>query len=388
MDDRPRTECTTARLLPELRRAAVIAVVGLLVALVAANVLAIPPMTLAKRVVGFVVWTIAAGGLLWTAFGFRIEVDAERIRRRRLFLIDEWRRADFQSGVIRRRSGTRFEDPTRPWWRRVMSIASIEASSVDAICERLRAWIPHTGDAPLPPELTAELWRRRIRFERTGVRYGRGPHEMGPLHRWAEIGRITLTRDRHDTVALQTLTFRLTGLRGEVRLAHYHEQPVWRGPDAETLARFIEIHVPAEHLLVIARGRPRSEAERAYRLARCDRSLHTTGRLLFIGCPIAFLTIAVLLSTSPAAGTAVPAGWLVGTLVSALYVTPLAALLAHARHQARASRAELLARPSEQSSQVSKPPCSKGNALESPLSPAKAGEMSPEATEGASANDL
>ncbi len=339
----------TARLLPELRRAAVIAVVGLLVALVAANFLAITPMTLARRVVGFVGWAIAGGGLLWTAFGFRIEVDAERIRRRRLFLIDEWRRDDFQSGAIRRTSGTRFEDSTRPWWRRVLSIASVETSSVEAICERIRAWVPQTGSAPLPPELTVELWRRRIRFERTGVRYGRGAHELGPLHRWAEIGRITLTRDRHDTVALQTLAFRLTGLRGEVRLAHYHEQPVWRGPDAETLARFIEIHVPAEHLLVIARGRPRSEAERAYRLARCDRSLHTTGRLLFVGCPIVFLTIAVLLSTSPAAGTAVPAGWLAGTFVSALYVTPFVALLAHARHQAQASRAELLAQVSDDS---------------------------------------
>jgi hypothetical protein len=333
-----------ARLAPELRRSALYALaVPVMVAVV--GVLAPPPVGMVKALV-------AAGGLgvAWLllvacAYTFRIELDADGVRRRRLWLVDRFRAEEFRSGAMRADSSQTFRAASRGGWRdplgrRTLTLGSLAMANAKAISERLAAWLPPNPPTPLVDVAEVRVGFTTYRLDRSGVRVCKGGVGVGPLVAWRDVAPVVVERDDRRILALRALSWtmpaHLLGAKrrraSTVQLRHHRGRPLWTGTGPHELASFVDHHVPADVVVDVSFGPPRSAEEYQYRRAAILRHMRDLRQLVGI---VAVLTAALVVTLAWSRPVLAALGF------TLLFLIPYVALMYSFARRNRAALADL-----------------------------------------------
>jgi hypothetical protein len=244
-----------------------------------------------------IVVTAVPGALALLAFVFswRLHVDVHGIRRRRLWMWDDWPWAAFQAGSIRR--GTAYGSfvwPQRRWWERTLITDFLRTEDrrfVRQVCGRL---IPAPTTPPIPDELAIEQsFRRKIDLTAGGLEI-RSPRSHA-RYQWNDLIEARFIRPHHDWDGFSRLELLLPDQT--VRLLKHKGQCLWRGAEENVIAAFVERQIPPDRILVVGLcDAPRSRREAEYRLEQLRDSQRVLdwirlAMVLFLAVLIASLAV-------------------------------------------------------------------------------------------------
>ena len=214
---------------------------------------------------GLALVVLAAVGLCFLVFRWRLRVDRQGIARRRLFRWHLWPWEAFRRGEVRYgKTAASYVWPKAPFGRRSLFLGLLEEADGDEVNALVHTvWVPPpepelpetvtvryglSSAATLAPGgITLRRWRRRREY------------------RWDEVERLTITVLEHGRPDFQRLQMKLP----ELSIAWYvHDgNRSWRGAEPEVIAAYVRRHVPEERTLTAAqRGAPRSAEEAEFRL--------------------------------------------------------------------------------------------------------------------------
>ncbi|MBL9147164.1 MAG: hypothetical protein JNM94_00580 [Phycisphaerae bacterium] len=333
-----------AQLAPELRRSALYALAVPFIAAVA-GIVAPPPGGTVKTLI------VAAGlGVAWLllvacAYTYRIELDADGVRRRRLWLVDRFRADDFRSGAMRADAWHTFRAASRVAWRdplgrQTLTLGFLAGADAKAMVDRLAEWLPPKPATPLVDVAEVRVGLTTYRLDRTGVRVVRGGVGVGPLFSWRDVAPIVLQRDDRRILALRGLSWTMPahtlGSRrrraSTVQLRHHQGRPAWTGTGPHELASLIDHHVPADVVLHVSSGPPRSAQEYEYRRAALLRRVRELRQAVVIKAVLAIALVVLLAWTRPA---------LAALGFTLLLLLPYAAVIYSVARRNRAALADL-----------------------------------------------
>jgi hypothetical protein len=264
------------RLVPELRRCAVYAAVGAVAAiglLVWLELAGLNPQQWEAAAVLGGGFALGAIGLLAAAFRYRVRIDERGVWRRRFVRWDLWPWGAFAAGLVRHgKLGDQLTYPEKSWyWRTISTSVLGEANRVAFEAAVAQHWVP-----PPPPELPDTLdirhgLRTRLELSADGVRVKKNRHDAGELVPWPGVVRVEVVRASHGRPDFVTLTLHLRDQPAPVTLRHHQGEKMWKGADAEAIARFVQRHAGERFEVIALRGPPADAAEADRRLARLDR---------------------------------------------------------------------------------------------------------------------
>lgn len=265
------------RLAPEYRRCAVYVAVGFLVIAATAvgfHLLEAKKTPLVNLAIGLSVVAVPVALLVAGVLRYRIKIDEHGVWRRRFVRWDLWPWEAFEQGRVRHgKAGDQITYPVRNWYWRTLSasfLADADRTAFETVVRRYRV-------APPPPDLPEVVdvkyaLRARFVLSADGVRLKAHKDDEGELIPWQDVVRAEVVRSTHDRPDFALLDLFLPEPAARVQLAHTKEgAPTWNGADAETIARYLELHLGDGQFQVTAvRGAPADLAEADRRLARIE----------------------------------------------------------------------------------------------------------------------
>jgi hypothetical protein len=236
------------RLAPELRRSALIGIVGCaLVTGVAywAGIVVLERDLLPFLVLGSIFVMISLA--LVIPLRWALYVDGSGIARRWLLRWDHWSWSDFGSGHIHK-CRLALIDPRRSWWARKLDLGGIASWEIKELMPRINQHYRLPDARALPESLEIEYgFRRRVQFDRHDIRVTeRG---VTTIFSWNDVQRLRITRDdpvRRDYARLKLL---LPGHEIELR-QNDSSSSLSAGAKAEETSEFLLAHVPRDRVVI------------------------------------------------------------------------------------------------------------------------------------------
>jgi hypothetical protein len=334
------TRPVVVRLLPELRRAAVLGVVGLTIVGACAAWLTAAPE---KILIG----VVAAGLGLPIVFGWRLEFDGATIVRTRRWSVfgrvrDAWPIDDCARGLVEPRGASGLHDSSRPWYRRSLDWSIAEESGARVIRDAVAAALSSRPLPSIPPIVVVEQGDT-FELSEQGVRRIQRGRAVGPLVAWTAIDRVVLRLPAEGPWPMSSAEFSVPAAASDdrrvwrLRLMHHQGRPLWRGADAILVRRALEAFVPSSRLIVTVRGRPpQTEAEWAMlREAMLAKRRELRLCLTYVVGPMFALCIAVAVWENMSRGASFVSALVGGLLVIGVSSSPIVVLFGVAHREQR-----------------------------------------------------
>ncbi len=224
-------------------------------------------------------FTLSAGELLWL-LRWRLAIDERGVWRRRLWRWELWSWEDFASGSLKYAVGDHaLFDAKRRRGRRMLSLGMLTAADHEHIWQRiervLRVAEPAVVDEPLEFKRLITLWWSDADTIRLG------PANRQQTYRWQDVESLEIRRLRRDRPDFRDLILTLPDreLHLRWRIEDGREQQNWIGPQPDALARYMQVHVPADRQVVMPLlDEALSEVEVGAQLRLLNDRLHRQSR--------------------------------------------------------------------------------------------------------------
>ena len=218
----------------------------------------------------------------------RLRIDSDGVSRRILWWWDLWSWEAFTEGRVRAGPYLKsYEFPTRPWWRKTLSLSFLneaDAAMIDGLIRRV--WRP-PSPASAPDTIRVRLkWpdSRVLVIDDRGITVSKKDRES--FHRWSEVKEAEIWRIEPDRYDFRKLRLTLPDQEIEFHCIpnHGQESKNWTGVECAVLAAQVATHIEPVRVFDLAlHGPPRSVEEAERRISRTEDQLKDHRSALWIG---------------------------------------------------------------------------------------------------------
>ncbi len=259
------------RIAPELRRCAIITMVGFVF------------LTAVWFWVGYVVMEHSAirafaGAMIYLLISlsmiiplrWAMRVSERGIERRWFKAWDFWSWEEFANGRLKKRAAITFVDPSRPWWRRSLRLDYLSTSDRKTIIQAINHHYQLPSAPAVPESLRGRYGFRRVAdFDSNGVRLtSRGVTSQFP---WDAVEHVRIRRFDPKRRDFMSLELRIAGQEVKFPLVEmkYGLSGIWGSGVSTVIAnQFLLDHVPADRMAIDIVG------ERPVRLSEIEKQLN------------------------------------------------------------------------------------------------------------------
>ncbi len=209
----------------------------------------------------YVAATVAACSVFGLVpFYWKLRVDQHGISRRRWSGWDHWSWEEFASGRFQLGNrGLTFRDTRALWFRtRRLDLGWLDQHDREQVWRWIElVWIP--SPTVTPDEISLNLFGTDVRCTSRGMTVVRG--RLSTDYSWDDVESLRIIRNHHRNDDFRWLILEVSDW--EMRLRCHQGSQRWRGPDAETIARFLTRHVSDDRMLICATLDPPRTAQEA-----------------------------------------------------------------------------------------------------------------------------
>jgi hypothetical protein len=213
---------------------------------------------------------------------WKLCLDQQGLKRRRLFLWDSWTWDDIASGRLRKLHEWRLLDPDRPWWRRQLNLEFMARDDIQIVFNALNAHYRLPKAPDLPDVLKIKYrFRHSVTFDREAIHLRiRG---LEKAYCWPDVQNVSVVR--MDTLRRNFRSLQIVLPDEEIDLQN-GAVPSWHGATSGVINEYLNRHVPPEKISVAVAGHEipsRSQIERTLKeLEKTNREMRTLMPVLFI----------------------------------------------------------------------------------------------------------
>jgi hypothetical protein len=212
-------------------------------------------VALGRAIDGFLVMCVVFSGVavaIVIPLRWKLRLDAQGLKRGRLFRRDSWTWDDFASGRLQKLYPQTLLDPDRPWWRRKLNLGFMSRDDIQIVFEAINAYY-RLPEAPEVPDMLKIKYRfrRRATFDRDGIHLRFKGLEKA--YSWLDVQNVSIVR--MDTLRRDFSCLQIVLPDEEIKLERVSETNLsWRGATSEVINEFLYQHVWTEKINVAIAG--------------------------------------------------------------------------------------------------------------------------------------